>query len=51
MTDRTLSKHFGVPEDLVDMIRFLCAEASDFITGQMIVIDGSYLTGSDTLFG
>ena len=51
MTDRTLSKRFGLPEDLSDMIWFLCTEASDFITGQVIVIDGGYLIGSDTLFG
>ena len=51
MTDRTLSKRFGLPEDLVDMIWFLCTEASDIITGQVIVIDGGYLIGSDTLFG
>lgn len=49
--ERTLTKRFGLPEDLVGTMRFLSSKASDFITGQIIVVDGGFLTGSDTLFG
>jgi NAD(P)-dependent dehydrogenase (short-subunit alcohol dehydrogenase family) len=29
-----------VPEDVVGAVVFLCGSASDFVTGQTIVIDG-----------
>jgi len=51
VADRTLFKRFGIPEDLIGTIQYLSSEASDFVTGQIIVVDGGYLTGSDTLFG
>jgi NAD(P)-dependent dehydrogenase (short-subunit alcohol dehydrogenase family) len=51
VADRTLFKRFGLPEDLVGTIQYLASAASDFVTGQIIVVDGGYLTGSDTLFG
>lgn len=51
VADRTLLKRFGVPEDLIGTMLYLSSEASDFVTGQIIVVDGGYLTGSDTLFG
>ena len=49
--ERTLCKRFGVPEDLTGTVHFLCSEASDFITGQIIPVDGGFLAGQDTLFG
>ncbi|MBS5530222.1 SDR family oxidoreductase [bacterium] len=49
--ERTLCKRFGVPDDLVGTIQFLSSKASDFITGQTIIVDGGFLTGTDTLFG
>ncbi len=49
--ERTLCKRFGVPEDLTGTVHFLCSSASDFITGQIIPVDGGFLAGQDTLFG
>ncbi|MFC1694456.1 SDR family NAD(P)-dependent oxidoreductase [Candidatus Latescibacterota bacterium] len=51
VADRTLFKRFGLPEDVIGSVKFLSSEESDFITGQIIVVDGGYLAGSDTLFG
>jgi len=48
--ERTLANRFGEPGDLVGALRFLSSEASDFITGQIIVVDGGFLAGEDTLF-
>jgi len=48
--ERTLAKRFGKPDDLVGAVHFLSSEASDFITGQIIVVDGGFLAGEDTLF-
>ena len=33
-------KRNGVPEDLVDMMSFLCSEESAFMTGQTLLLDG-----------
>ena len=33
-------KRLGKPEDLAKVVRFLCSEDSDWITGQTIVVDG-----------
>ena len=30
----------GVPDDIVQMIRFLCSDAAGFITGQNFTVDG-----------
>ena len=48
--ERTLANRFGEPDDLVGALHFLSSEASDFITGQIIIIGGGFLAGSDTLF-
>lgn len=34
---------WGNPEDLSGVIVFLCSQASEFITGETIVVDGGYL--------
>ena len=39
MTERTLLKRFGHPNDIAETVRFLC-EDTDFITGAMIPVDG-----------
>jgi 3-oxoacyl-[acyl-carrier protein] reductase len=30
----------GEPEDVTGLIRFLCSEEANFITGQVMVVDG-----------
>lgn len=39
LASRALKRH-GLPEDLTGALIFLASEASDFITGQTIVVDG-----------
>jgi NAD(P)-dependent dehydrogenase (short-subunit alcohol dehydrogenase family) len=46
-----LAKRFGMPEDLTVTVQFLSSAASDFMTGQVLLVDGGFLTGADTLFG
>jgi NAD(P)-dependent dehydrogenase (short-subunit alcohol dehydrogenase family) len=43
--ERTPLKRLGRPEDLVGTAILLASEASDFMTGQTIVIDGGWLSG------
>jgi len=38
----TPMKRIGEPEDIIGSSIFLCSEASDLITGQIILIDGGY---------
>jgi gluconate 5-dehydrogenase len=38
--NRTPMKRWGAPEDLMGAAVFLASEASDFMTGQVMVIDG-----------
>ena len=51
ISERTLAKRFGMPEDLTGTVQFLSSAASDFMTGQVLLVDGGFLTGADTLFG
>lgn len=51
ISERTLARRFGVPEDLTGTVQFLSSAASDFMTGQVLLVDGGFLTGADTLFG
>lgn len=39
-TSRTPLKRLEKPEDLTGVVAFLCSDASDFITGQTILVDG-----------
>ena len=32
----------GTPEDLADVVEFLCTEKSRWITGQSLIVDGGY---------
>jgi NAD(P)-dependent dehydrogenase (short-subunit alcohol dehydrogenase family) len=35
-------KRIGMPQELKGVIRFLGSRASDYITGQVIVVDGGW---------
>jgi NAD(P)-dependent dehydrogenase (short-subunit alcohol dehydrogenase family) len=40
MVDKTPLARIGTPEDVADVVVFLCSDAARFITGQNLVIDG-----------
>jgi len=42
IVQRTPAKRFGEPDELAGAAIFLASKASDFITGQNVVIDGGY---------
>jgi len=51
VVDHTLARRFGLPEDLIGVAQFLSSEASNFMTGQIVSVDGGLMAGTDTLFG
>jgi len=40
---RTPMKRFGAPEEMVGVAVYLASDASSFVTGQVIAVDGGYL--------
>ena len=40
MVDKTPLARIGVPEDIADVVVFLCSDLARFITGQNLVVDG-----------
>ena len=40
MDDKTPLGRIGEPEDIADVVVFLCSDLSRFVTGQNLVIDG-----------
>jgi 2-deoxy-D-gluconate 3-dehydrogenase len=47
VVDRTPAKRWGMPEDFEGIAVFLCSDASDFVTGTAIPVDGGF---SSSLF-
>lgn len=41
--ERTPMKRFGLPEELASTVIYLCSDASKFITGAVIPVDGGFL--------
>lgn len=44
--DRTPARRVGRPEDMVGTAVYLASSASDFVTGQVIYVDGGVIAGS-----
>ena len=44
--DRTPAQRVGTPQDMVGTAVFLAASASNFVTGQVIYVDGGVIAGS-----
>ncbi len=45
--NRTPAYRWGEPEELAGLAVFLASDASNFVTGQMIFVDGGFMAGSD----
>ncbi len=43
-TDRTILGRWGTPDDLAGLVILLSSEASSYITGQDIYVDGGWLS-------
>ena len=46
LEERTPLKRYGQPEDLEGMMVFLASDASAFVTGQTLLVDGGFTTGA-----
>ena len=45
--NRTPADRWGEPEDLAGATIFLASDASNFITGHVLFVDGGFMAGSD----
>jgi NAD(P)-dependent dehydrogenase (short-subunit alcohol dehydrogenase family) len=45
MLSRIPLRRLGEPEDFQGAVAFLCSRASDFVTGQILYVDGGYTAG------
>ena len=45
--NRTPAGRWGEPEDLAGLTVFFASDASNFVTGQMVFVDGGFMAGSD----
>lgn len=43
--EQTLLNRIGTPEDIANVALFLCSDASNFMTGQTITVDGGQILG------
>ena len=46
LTDRIPLQRPGLPNDLDGSVVFLASKASEYITGQILLVDGGFTTGS-----
>ena len=40
ISEKTMVRRLGKPEDIANAVAFLCYPASDFITAQILTVDG-----------
>jgi NAD(P)-dependent dehydrogenase (short-subunit alcohol dehydrogenase family) len=40
--DHTPARRLGEPEDVADVVTWLCSHAARFVTGQSVMVDGGY---------
>jgi NAD(P)-dependent dehydrogenase (short-subunit alcohol dehydrogenase family) len=45
MASRTMAQRIGEPEDLAAAIVFLASDASSYVTGETLVVDGGFVVG------
>jgi NAD(P)-dependent dehydrogenase (short-subunit alcohol dehydrogenase family) len=43
ITEHTAQRRFGAPADLAGAYQFLASDASSFVTGAVLTVDGGYL--------
>ena len=43
VTDRTPMARVGLPEEVADVVAYLCMDESSYVTGQVIAVDGAFL--------